>query len=52
MLFKTITKGNNMIYTIMARWCLCTYHKSDFRRILIVFKLCFYVTEKELYYMR
>ena len=47
MLFKTITNGNNIIYTIMARLC-----KSDFRRIPIVFKLCFHVTEKELYYMR
>lgn len=27
----------------MARLCLCTYHKSDFRRIPIVFKLCFHV---------
>ena len=52
MLFKTITNGNNIIYTIMARLCLFTYHKSDFRRIPIVFKLCFHVTEKELYYMR
>lgn len=46
MLFKTIAKGNNIIYTIMARWCLCTYHKSDFRRILIVLSYVFMLLKK------